>query len=649
MLSVLLGSVSSCAIVKVNTMKPADFIALQRGDVLSAGKLSSASLDSLKVVDLDDSSCRKKINDCLNAVKNTSGLTDEQRLSTLAEVWILAATTSPARDPKTGNTDQSIAEWLEAARYAYGYLFFTTRQPGERAFEDRQTQVRDYYNYAVQQSMTLLFDRQKAAYGSDPSWVAQPIQIGKWTIEMDVSNLKSVSRMPDEVIPAGTLRFNGLRSVYRRDGFGAELVAVLPQKPLGESDLTRLANALKPQPTTPPKVYSEMPSPAISVLYRFSGETLTQLLNTDHVQLSAYDPYLKTNVMIRDQKVPLAANFTAGYGLWLARSSFATQSIRSLFGRSEGITSPQVYLMQPFDPNRRIIVMLHGLASSPEAWVNVANEVLGDDSLRQHYQVWQVYYPTNAPIAYNRTQIRDALDQTVKRFDPSGTSVAANNMVLIGHSMGGVISRLLVSSAKDQLWNMVTEKRKFTPEQMTKLHDGLNAMLRFEPMPNVHRVIFIAAPHRGTPFASNTIGRWVGNLIKLPLNFVEKFGDVAKILTAGEPGTASKDRTIPNSIDNLKDSDPFVRAAAKLPISPQVKYHSIIAQRNAKVPLLKSDDGVVPYTSSHLDGALSEKVIISTHSVQDTPQSILEIRRILHEDLGDMDKVGFERSGAVAH
>ena len=86
--------------------------------------------------------------------------------------------------------------------------------------------------------------------------------------------------------------------------------------------------------------------------------------------------------------VPLAGNFTSGYGLWLARSNFSTQSLRTLLGREHGITRPRIHLMQPYDPNRRVVVMLHGLASSPEAWINVANEVLGEETLRRNYQIW---------------------------------------------------------------------------------------------------------------------------------------------------------------------------------------------------------------------------------------------------------------------
>ncbi len=643
-----------CAMVEVRSMKPADYIALQRGDILTANKLSSATLDVLNVVDLDESRCRKKIDECITAITNTAGLTDERRLSSLSELWMLAAmrhSTLPATATSTttnpADAAADIDAWLEVARYAYAYLFFTGRTPGERAFEDRQTQVKDYYNYAVQQATVLLFHRQQALHGDDPRWATGAVQIGDWTIDVDRSNLQNVSQLPEEVIPAASLRFNGLRSIYRRDGFGAELVAVMPQAPLGESMASRLDQLLKKDQKKP--VYSEMPSPEVTVLFRFVGFTLPEVLATHHLQLAPYDPYMQSRVIIKDQTVPLAANFTAGYGLWLARSGFATQSLRTLFGRSEGITTAHVYLMQPFDPKRRVIVMLHGLASSPEAWVNVANEVLGDEALRQHYQIWQVYYPTNAPIAYNVAMIRDALNQTLRHFDPAGTAPASQDMVLIGHSMGGVISRLLVSSSQDQLWQALFADKDLDAARLAKLHARLDPFLTFKPMPNVERVIFIAAPHRGTPFASNTIGRWVGNLIKLPISLLDRFDDVAQILTDGKVNLLSgRDRIVPNSIDNLKDTDPFVRAAATLPISPQVKYHSIIAQRRASVPLLDSDDGVVPYRSSHLDGALSEKVIISSHSVQDTPQSILEIRRILHEDLGDSDKVAFDHPEAVA-
>ncbi len=158
-------------------------------------------------------------------------------------------------------------------------------------------------------------------------------------------------------------------------------------------------------------------------------------------------------------------------------------------------------------------------------------------------------------------------------------------------------------------------------------------------MPQVDRAIFIAAPHRGTPLAEGGLGRFVGKLIRLPGALLDRFGDVMQDLTNSErddPGGAPRRKgraLVPTSIDNLRDTDPFVRATMDLPISPNVQYHTIIGREKPQVPLADSDDGLVPYRSAHLDGAASELVVTSWHSVQETPQAILEIRRILHVQL----------------
>ena len=46
-------------------------------------------------------------------------------------------------------------------------------------------------------------------------------------------------------------------------------------------------------------------------------------------------------------------------------------------------------------------------------------------------------------------------------------------------------------------------------------------------------------------------------------------------------------------------------------------------------------DGVVKYTSAHVDYAESEFIVRSGHSCQDNPLTIEEVRRILLENLED--------------
>jgi len=641
--------------VTVSSLGPEQYIAMRRGDILSTGRLSAATRDTLNVAALDERTCQREPLECINTISTIGGIGTDRRLASLAELSLqMAIDNTPANATEWSNAQFDL--WLRAARFAYAFLFLGQRSASERAFEDRQTQVRDYYNYAVQEIARALFVH--GAFDTDVlNGDTQTKVIAGWSIHIDLSRVRLPEgvREPREVIPASRLSFAGIRSIYRRDGLGAELVAVMtvPQADAGGDPIATPGSAkqqgdnLNASPDAgassrnasrsaqAARPFSEMPSPNVTALLWFSQGTLEQVLSSHDVVLSVYDPYRDESVERHGQTVPLSANFSAGYGIWLARSGFAGQSLRSLFGRARGIDSPRIYLMQPYDPNRRIILMLHGLASSPEAWVNVANDIQGDEVLRQHFQLWQVYYPTNVPILVSLARIRRVAQQTLTHFDPNGSAPASRGMVLIGHSMGGVLARLLVSSSGNELWTAF--KDAYVPEgtDIDREDERLDRLLNFTPMPQVERAIFIAAPHRGTPFASNRLSRWVANLVRLPLALLNEIDEVMKTATSIDPqGTTFH---VPNSIEQLRETDPMIRATSQLPISPRVCFHSIIARRRANGPLEDSDDGVVPYRSAHFAGALSEKVIVAGHSVQETPQAILEIRRILHEDI---DRVG---------
>ena len=625
---------AGCAGVTVGSISPAEYLAQRRGDVLTTGKLSTSAQEVLRVIGSDADLCRKNGQACRQSLADSAGITDEQRLSALSEVWLQVALAAG----KTGGASagpaapETIEAWLETARHAYAYLFFTARKPRDRAFEDRQTQVRDYYNYAVQQAITGLFRRYRQTENGHAGDNALPRvpQVGDWRIDTDLSalELRPDDPVPQELIPAASLTFSGLRNTYRRDGFGAELVVATNQPSIAPGAPGKADNNETPPP------YSEMPFPGLTALIRFEGADLRQVLTTHTARIVVFDPYRTSTTRLAEQDIPLAANFTSGYGLWLARSDFARQALRSLLGSADGLTQPRIYLMQPYDPDRRTIIMLHGLASSPEAWINVANEVLGDETLRRRYQIWQVYYPTNAPLPLNNFAIRQAITQTLAHFDPTGKAEASRNITLIGHSMGGVLSRLLVSSSGDKLWDALLTSYPMQGAQQERIEQRLAPYLRFEPLPQVSDAIFIASPHRGTPFANNRIARWVANLVTLPVAMLGQLNDISRELMRIAPSTlGTEPLRIPNSIDNLSDRDAFVQMSSGLPMNPRVRFHSIIGNDTPGVVQALSSDGIVPYESAHLDGAASEVVIPSAHSVQENPLAILEIRRILREQL----------------
>lgn len=597
-----------CAMVGVSHVKPHDYANERRADVIGAQRLSDSTVQALNVVALTTDSCRTGFADCTDTLAHSPGLSNEQRLSALSELWLGKAIKGDRAKSDALMDAPTLDAYLQSARYAYAYLFYTTRPPSERAFEVRQGQVIGFYNFSVQRAVSRFF-QELPKLGAQ--WTET--SLAGWTVLRPQTDLRLANQghPPTELIPAAGLRFNGLRNIYRRDGFGSDFVAVAPAQeaasevPWRDPDYVSMTGALV-----------------------FGGNTLAEVLASKQVQLLARDPYRDDGMTIGDRRVPLGANFTAAYGIWLARSGFATQSIRSLLGREGGITTPRVLLMQPYDPDRLTVVMLHGLASSPEAWINVANEVMGDEELRRNYQVWEVYYPTNLPVAVNLANIRRALDATLQHYDPSGHARASQNMVLIGHSMGGLIARLLVSSSDDKLWSVIPIRKNLPAAKRERVRQRLGRYLQFTPMPQVSRAVFLATPHRGTPYAQHRIARWIGNLIRLPVSVLKEVANLSDLIKGDDAKNGPMLR-VPNSIDNLSDTDPFIVAAATLPISPRVRYHTIVGVYKSKGPLQDSSDGVVPYRSAHLDGAQSELAIPSWHSVQETPAAILELRRIL--------------------
>lgn len=616
--------------VQVRQVSPGEYVKLKRGDIITSGTLSAATRQTLDMAGLSTGPCAAVTPDCVAAVKAADALEDEERHAALAELWVAYAL-ALSRQGATRDGDAALFNaWMEAARHSYIYLFFSGRAAVGRLYEDRQTQVRDDYNLATQETGRLLFEQYKHASRAAGEEI---FRFAGWTVRLNMNGIRFPGQAPrpNELVPISSLSFSGLRSIYRRDGLGAELLTVTPNPERPAEHEAALPLSLSLDDTRLPVTWglgrwSEMPAPITTSLTLFAGDTADAVQRTHEVVYQVYDPYTTEVTRVHDQEVPLAANFSAGYGLWLARSGFSTQSVHTLIGGAGRLEHPHLYMMQPYDPERRIILLIHGLASSPEAWANLANELMGDATLRKNYQIWLFYYPTNVHIAFNHFAMRHTLEAVQRSFDPDRRQPASHGMVLVGHSMGGVISRLMVSTAQDEIVEMARNDHDLDDEELARVVDAVGPVLRFAPLPQVERAIFLATPHRGTDFAAGWLARTFASLIPTPDALVSGFASVLKNRTGRQP-------KINNSVENLDKADPFMQTSSRLPIAPGLAYHSVIAQRDPAVPLPLSDDGLVPYWSAHLEGAVSEKVLISGHSVQETPEAIIELRRILHQDL----------------
>lgn len=220
--------------------------------------------------------------------------------------------------------------------------------------------------------------------------------------------------------------------------------------------------------------------------------------------------------------------------------------------------------------------------------------------------------------------LREALRDAVKKLDPTGVDPGLKRMVVIGHSQGGLLTKMMAIHSGDRLFAAASRRPLDELVLSDETRDLLTRSLFVEPLPFVERVIFIATPHRGSFLTLNHLAAWVTRFVKLPINIVGAVGEVVtknrEALTA--TGVA---RT---SVDNMNPRHHFIRALQDIPMAPGIHAHSIIAVQGTG-PIEDGDDGVVKYSSAHIEGVESELVIRSGHSVQGHPLAVDEVRRVL--------------------
>jgi pimeloyl-ACP methyl ester carboxylesterase len=278
-------------------------------------------------------------------------------------------------------------------------------------------------------------------------------------------------------------------------------------------------------------------------------------------------------------------------------------------------------MLQPYHKDKIPVLFVHGLMSSPVTWVQLFNDVLHDPVLRERYQFWFFGYPSGNPILYSASNLRVYLLQIQQTYDPEGTNPAFQNMVICSHSMGGLVSKLMVLSSGDRLWSMVFD----TPIEETELSADERALLTrtvfFETLPFIKRVVFMAVPHRGSDLATGFVGKLGMKLTSLP----ERVSTTLSSLRARmSRRSEAADENSATGIGNLAQTEILT-----WPFPDYLQIHSVIGNLDAaETP--GGADGIVPYESSHLEGVASEKIVKWGHNVHEHPLAILELRRILH-------------------
>ncbi|MFI5458911.1 MAG: esterase/lipase family protein [Isosphaerales bacterium] len=417
---------------------------------------------------------------------------------------------------------------------------------------------------------------------------------------------------------ASDYRVEGMDHVYCTTGLGVPLIA---HRFAERSDL--------PDPPDPRNQFfpREMRVGATAVLTPAGGLRGGQW-RRGPAMLVLFDPFWDRSHVVGQREIVLASDRTTPLVVQMARRDLVTLEWTGLFEsdfKRKGVDTG-LYLLHPYEPGKIPVVFVHGLVSSPRAWVQTINEFRNTPALAARYQFWMFLYPTGKPIPTSAARLREALAQVRDTFDPNHDDRAFDRMVLVGHSMGGLLSKMMVQDSELTLWDAtitVPHDRFKAPPELQKT---LDEVLIFQRLPNVSRVVFIATPHRGSPIADSRFGQAVSDIVRRP---AQLDANIAELEALNGPDVISSELRghALNAISNLRTDSPILAALARIPIHQSVSYHSIL-------PLIGGSmdtDGVVEYRSSHLEGAASESIVAGTHLSQQDPDVIRELDRILRQ------------------
>jgi pimeloyl-ACP methyl ester carboxylesterase len=290
-------------------------------------------------------------------------------------------------------------------------------------------------------------------------------------------------------------------------------------------------------------------------------------------------------------------------------------------------------MFEPYQPGKIPVLMVHGLLSSPVTWTPLFNDLRADPRLRKRFQFWFYLYPTGNPYLATAADLRLALARLRTELDPQGRDPALDQMVLVGHSMGGLVCKLLTVDSGDHFWHLVSSQPFADIKGLPETRNELQRIFFFEHLPYVKRMVFLGTPHHGSKLSPSPPVRLASRLVRLPKSLMAAARDLVlenPDLGPGHGRSVPFADGLPTSVDLLEPGSPALELLAARPRPEGVHYHSIIGEVFGKGD--KGGDRFVSYASAHLDGVDSELVIPADHfHVHHHPQAVLEVRRILLE------------------
>jgi pimeloyl-ACP methyl ester carboxylesterase len=528
--------------------------------------------------------------------------------------------------------DKQIALDLYGASvlYAYQYLFDERYASTRNPYDPQYRKVCELYNGALESALRIVCAEKSLMPGTSQTintatgtWdITCALKDSRWRAE-DIARFEFVS----------DYEMTGLKNHYLMHGLGVPLIAVCRN----DKDASQ-SNELAEAKYYPP----DLSFPVTAFLRPLSNDNLRSGQDSSPKQgtLELYDPLTTSETMVNRRLVPLESDLTTPLAYFLSKPELDALAWAGLLRPETLLNLTQykrpvmgLYMVQPYQPGKIPVVMVHGLWSSPMTWMEMFNDLRSLREIRDNYQFWFYLYPTGQPFWQSAAQMRRDLAEMRQVVDPNRREPALDQMVLIGHSMGGLVSEMQTLNSGDEYWKLVSNVPLDQVKADAKIKEKLQQEFYFQPNPSVRCVVCIGTPHQGSSFSNQTTQWLLSRLIHLPEMLASSLDTQGVFI----PGSLAKVQT---SIDSLSPKSPVFPVMMSSWRPPWVKYHNIIGV----VPpqwwlsmVAKESDGVVAKESAHEDFAASEIIVPADHSTVHThPLAVLEVRRILLEHLAEL-------------
>jgi pimeloyl-ACP methyl ester carboxylesterase len=383
-----------------------------------------------------------------------------------------------------------------AVAHAYKYLFDHSLAYQRNVYDPEFRGACNLYNSALEAMLRIVADKDGLRPGSK-----HQIHTGAHTCEVCVVG-KGTTWRPEEIEKfefVSDYEVQGLTNNYRNYGLGVPLIAI------------------RRQPQTPipsEKFYPPGLSVPATAFLRVLPRSATD--GSLRAELELYDPLAVRDIDIAGVRVPLESDLSTPLAYFLNEPKVEDLSTLGFLSPEKYQNLRGIYMVQPYEPGKIPVLMVHGLWSSPITWMEMFNDLRSDPRIRERYQFWFYLYPTGQPFWISAAQLRKDLIEARQILDPEVRQPALDQLILVGHSMGGLVSVLQTLESGDDYWKAVSDKplQEIDTDADTKAR--LANTFYFHTNPGVRRVITIGTPHRGSTFA-NEATRYLGRkLVSMP-------------------------------------------------------------------------------------------------------------------------------------